>query len=117
MLNFDKLLEKINTIRPEEMQNMIYSALDQSGIEYEKGKGKIFFEELPEITLEDIYDPEDIACMREWENFELSYDTTSDTDDIEFYQTKNNIGKLEDINIQNDNEVKKYSLDDIFIAA
>lgn len=42
MLNFDKLMDKISRISPEEMQNMIYTALDKSGIEYEKAKEEFF---------------------------------------------------------------------------
>ena len=37
MLDFDKIIEKIDNTDPDDLQNMIYEALDSAGIKYTKG--------------------------------------------------------------------------------
>ena len=115
MLNFDKLMDKISRISPEEMQNMIYTALDKSGIEYEKGEGRIFYDGLPDITIEDIYGFEDIVNMTEGKKIELSYDVVYNN--IEFYQAGSRIDTLKSIDVLTSGDAKKYNSDNTLIAA
>lgn len=54
--DFKNIYKKIENMKREEIEKIICKCLEDSGIEYEKGCGKIIFDGIPEIYLEDIFD-------------------------------------------------------------
>lgn len=46
MLDFDGCMNKINSMSQEELKEIMYAALDASGVEYKKGNNCIIFDGL-----------------------------------------------------------------------
>jgi hypothetical protein len=116
MLNFEQAMEKIKSISQEELQKMIYTALDQSGIQYEKGDGKIIYDGLPSLSFEDIYYSENTDFESDRSPIAVSLHVLSDNEESVYYQRKSNMGNLRHINIQEENTVPTHDYENMLLA-
>lgn len=83
MLDYDALMNKINSMSEEELKEIMYAALDASGIEYKKGNNCVIFNGLYGSYKDDIEDNKVYLarkCVRCGETVFLKYTHTEEYD-------------------------------------